>query len=84
MKHNLNSILALIQREIKITYRNFSNFFSIALFFLLGILSEYVTKILREIVNIPIYTIGETYTNCSTNQDENTIFLSDRPESGLS
>ena len=54
------------------------------LFFLLGVLSEYVTKILREIVNIPIYTIGETYTNCSTNQDENTIFLSDRPESSLS
>jgi len=38
MKHNFNSILALIQREIKITYRNFSNFFSIAMFFLLGIL----------------------------------------------
>lgn len=40
------------------------------LFFLLGILSEYVTKILRETVNIPIYTIGETYTSGSSNQDK--------------
>jgi len=38
MKNNINSILALIQRETKITYRNFSSFFSIGMFFLLGIL----------------------------------------------
>ena len=40
------------------------------LFFLLGILSEYVTKILREIVNIPIYTIGQTYTSSNSNEEE--------------
>ena len=40
------------------------------LFFLLGILSEYVTKILREIVNIPIYTIGQTYTSSKSNEEE--------------
>ena len=54
------------------------------LFFLLGILSEYVTKILREIVKIPIYTIGETYTSCSSNQAEHSMILSSRSESGLS
>jgi polyisoprenyl-phosphate glycosyltransferase len=42
------------------------------LFFLLGILSEYVTKILREIVNIPIYTIGQTYTSSSSNEEDQT------------
>ena len=39
------------------------------LFFLLGILSEYVTKILREVVKVPIYTIGETYTSSSSNEE---------------
>ena len=35
---NINTILALINREFLITYRNLSNFFSIAIFFLLGIM----------------------------------------------
>jgi len=40
------------------------------LFFLLGILSEYVTKILKEIINIPMYTIGKTFTSSFLNKDE--------------
>ena len=36
--HNINSILALFKREFLITYRNLSNFFSIMIFFLLGIM----------------------------------------------
>jgi polyisoprenyl-phosphate glycosyltransferase len=43
------------------------------LFFLLGILSEYVTKILREIVNIPIYTIGQTYTSSNSNEEDDPL-----------
>jgi len=39
------------------------------LFFLLGILSEYVTKILREVVNLPIYTIGKSFTSSCSNND---------------
>ena len=35
---NINSILALIQREFWVTYRNFSEILSIFLFFLLGIM----------------------------------------------
>ena len=35
---NFNSIIALIQREFRITYRNFSDILSIFLFFLLGII----------------------------------------------
>ena len=35
---NINSILALVQREFRITYRNFSEILSIFLFFLLGIM----------------------------------------------
>lgn len=35
---NFNSIIALIQREFRITYRNFSDILSIFLFFLLGIM----------------------------------------------
>ena len=40
------------------------------LFFLLGILSEYVTKILKEIINIPMYTIGKTFTSSFSNKAE--------------
>ena len=36
--HSINSILALFYRELKITYRNFSDILSILMFFLLGIL----------------------------------------------
>ena len=36
--HNVNSILALFYRELKISYRNFSDILSILMFFLLGIL----------------------------------------------
>ena len=35
---SINSILALVQREFRITYRNFSEILSIFLFFLLGIM----------------------------------------------
>jgi len=36
--HSVNSILALFYRELKISYRNFSDILSILMFFLLGIL----------------------------------------------
>ena len=36
--HSINSIIALSKREFKIYYRNFSDIFSIILFFLLGII----------------------------------------------
>ena len=35
---NINSILALLKRELKISYRNFSSIMSIFIFFLLGII----------------------------------------------
>ena len=36
--HSINSIIALIRREFKITYRNFSSFLSIFIFFILGVI----------------------------------------------
>jgi len=36
--HSINAILALFYRDLKITYRNFSDILSILMFFLLGIL----------------------------------------------
>ena len=35
---NINSVIALVEREFRITYRNFSDILSIFLFFLLGIM----------------------------------------------
>lgn len=37
------------------------------LFFILAILSEFLIKILRESVNIPIYTISQTFTSSHSN-----------------